>query len=370
MQLIFSSRDTLVRKLQVVSNIVEKRNTFPILANVLIQKDGQIVKMISTDVEMQIKTKADIGIDDHQIATTVGAKKLLDVLKSFSDGVDVGLKLDGSKILISGGKSKFSLQTLPAEDFPLIQEPSEWLASIHLTQIVLKNLLSMVYIAMAQQDLRYYLNGVLLIIESNQISAIATDGHRLAYSTAKSDFLSGENSQYVILPRKTVLELLRLLSDSDELITIDLASNQARFIFSDIYLISKLVEGKFPDYQRVIPKNNNHIVVIEREVLLRSLQRVSILTTDKFRGIRCIFENNLLKIMVFNTDQEEAQDEIDIDYLGMKIDIGFNVIYLQEVLNNLKEEKIRLILNDGISSVLIMKEKVDDFKYVVMPMRI
>lgn len=370
MQLIVSSRDALVRKLQVVSNIVEKRNTLPVLANVLIRKQGQRVELVSTDVEMQISTDAEMGVGADTVATTVGARKLLDILRSLPDGVDVSLKQDARKITVTGGKSRFSLQTLPAEDFPLVQEPSEWLVSLSLTQGLLKQLLSNVHFAMAQQDLRYYLNGVLLVIESGQVSAVATDGHRMAYSNVQTEVQSGLAAQQVIIPRKTVLELLRLLSDNDDPLSIELASNQARFSFSEIRLISKLVEGKFPDYQRVIPKQQNHVVLIEREVFLRSLQRASILTTDKFRGVRCIFNQGLMTVSASNSDQEEASDEIEVSYSGEAIDIGFNVTYLQDVLNNLKTEQIRLVLSDGNSSALVTKPEGDDFKYVVMPMRI
>jgi DNA polymerase-3 subunit beta len=370
MQLIFSSRDALIRKLQVVSNIVERRNTLPVLANVLIRKNAQTVELISTDVEMQISTEGDMGIGEDVVATTVGARKLLDILKSLPDGPDVGLKLDGKKISVAAGKSRFSLQTLPAEDFPMVQEPTEWLVSVGLTQGLLKHLLSMVYVAMAQQDLRYYLNGVLLVIDAGQVSAVATDGHRLAYASVQTEVKPGMSSQNVIVPRKTVLELLRLLNESDDPVSIELASNQARFAFSEIKLISKLVEGKFPDYHRVIPKNHQNVVTVERELLLRSLQRASILTSDKFRGVRCVVSNGVMTVVASNSDQEEAHDEIEIDYVGESIDIGFNVTYLQDVLNNLKTEKVRLLLQDGNSSALIMKADSEDFKYVVMPMRI
>jgi DNA polymerase-3 subunit beta len=228
----------------------------------------------------------------------------------------------------------------------------------------------MVHFAMAQQDLRYYLNGVMLVIDAGQMSAVATDGHRLAYASVQTEVQGGASSQNVIIPRKTVLELLRLLSDNDDPVSIELANNQARFSFSEIRLISKLVEGKFPDYQRVIPKNHRNIALIEREILLRSLQRASILTSDKFRGVRCVLTNGVMSVVASNSDQEEAHDEIEVDYSGETVDIGFNVTYLQDVLTNLKTEKIRLILSDGNSSALITQPDSEDFKYVVMPMRI
>lgn len=368
MQLIYSSRDALVRKLQVVSNIVERRNTLPVLANVLIKKLGQSLTLLSTDIEMQVSTTADIGVGDENVSTTVAARKLLDILRSLPDGMDVALRLDGKKLAIQAGKSRFSLQTLPAEEFPLVQEPSDWLANVTVSQKMLKHLLAMVHYAMAQQDLRYYLNGVLLVIDSGVLRAVATDGHRLAYAEVQTESTGGK--QEVIMPRKTVLELLRLLNDTDDAVSIDLASNQARFRFSEVDLITKLVEGKFPDYQRVIPKGHTKHFVVDRDVLLRSLQRASILTTDKFRGVRCVLESGSLTVVATNADQEEAHDEIEVDYSGDSVDIGFNVNYLQDVLNNLKIDSIKVTLQDSNSSALFTKPDSDDFKYVVMPMRI
>lgn len=368
MELIHSSRDALVRKLQIVSNIVERRNTLPVLANILLKKEGGTVTLLSSDIEMQIQTSAEVGGEGGDVATTVAAKKFLDILRLLPDSADVSVKLDSKKMSVQAGKSRFALQTLPAEDFPLVQEPKEWIAQLTVPQNTLKQLFSMVHFSMAQQDLRYYLNGVLLVVDSAKIKAVATDGHRLAYCDASGQ---GAQSQHeVIIPRKTVLELSRLLSDTDDMVKIDLASNQARFAFSDIVLITKLVEGKFPDFQRVIPKNHQNLVVLNREALLKSLQRASILTSDKFRGIRWVLTPGLLTVVANNSDQEEARDEIEVDYTGPEIDIGFNVNYLLDVLNNLKAETVQFALQDNNSSALVTKPGEDDFKYVVMPMRI
>ncbi|MFN4327547.1 MAG: DNA polymerase III subunit beta [Limnobacter sp.] len=368
MELIQSSRDALVRKLQIVSNIVERRNTLPVLANILLKKTGGLVTMVSSDIEMQIQTTAEVGSGGEEVATTVAARKFLDILRSLPDDSDVSVKLDGKKMAVQARKSRFALQTLPAEDFPLVQEPKEWVSQITLPQKMLKNLLGMVHFAMAQQDLRYYLNGVLLVIDASHVRAVATDGHRLAY--AEADGKGGPGKNEVIVPRKTVLELSRLLADSDDPVTIDLATNQAKFTFSDITLITKLVEGKFPDYQRVIPKTHQHHVVISRDVLLSALQRASILTSDKFRGIRWVLAAGSLTIVANNSDQEEARDELEVEYQGPEIDVGFNVNYLVDVLNNLKSETVCFTLQDGNSSALVTNPSKDDFKYVVMPMRI
>lgn len=368
MELIHSSRDALLQKLQMVSNIVERRNTLPILANVLLTKRGGEVTLLSSDIEMQISTHAQVGGQGDDVATTVAAKKFHDILRSLPDHVDVSVKLDSRKMTVQAGKSRFALQTLPAEDFPLVQEPKEWISQIVLPQKTLKSLLSSVNFAMAQQDLRYYLNGVLLVIEESCVRAVATDGHRLAYADAAGQ--GSESKHEVIIPRKTVLELARLLGDVDDSVTVDLASNQAKFAFGDVVLISKLVEGKFPDYQRVIPQNHQHNIVVDRETLQKSLQRASILTSDKFRGIRWVLNPGSLVVVASNSDQEEARDEIEVDYNGPEIDVGFNVNYLLDVLNNLKTENIQITLQDGNSSALVTNPGKDDFKYVVMPMRI
>lgn len=367
MELIHSSRDALVRKLQIVSNIVERRNTLPVLANILLKKAGNILTILSSDIEMQIQTQVEVPAGED-VSTTVAARKFLDILRSLPDNTDVQVTLDARKMAVRGGKSRFALQTLPAEDFPLVQEPKEWVSQITLAQKTLKQLLTLVNFSMAQQDLRYYLNGVLLVVDGAVIRAVATDGHRLAYADAPGQ--GGDTKHEVIIPRKTVLELSRLLNETDDPVTIDLASNQAKFSFADITLITKLVEGKFPDYQRVIPKNHQHVVVLERETLLKSLQRASILTSDKFRGIRWIIAPTGLTIVASNSDQEEARDEIEVDYSGPEIDVGFNVNYLLDVLNNLKSDNVQFTLQDGNSSALVTNPGKDDFKYVVMPMRI
>lgn len=368
MELIHSSRDALLRKLQLVSNIVERRNTLPVLANILMTKKGGNVTLLSSDIEMQIQTTAEVGGEGEDVATTVAARKFHDILRSLPDDSQVSVKLDSRKMTVQAGRSRFALQTLPAEDFPLVQEPSEWVSRISLAQKTLKQLLTLVNFSMAQQDLRYYLNGVLLVIEADCVRAVATDGHRLAYADAQGQ--GSESKHEVIIPRKTVLELARLLGEVDDPVTIDLASNQARFSFGDVVLITKLVEGKFPDFQRVIPKNHQHHIVMDRETLQRSLQRASILTSDKFRGIRWVLNPGSLVIVASNSDQEEARDEIEVEYSGPEIDVGFNVNYLLDVLNNLKTENIQITLQDGNSSALITNPGKDDFKYVVMPMRI
>ncbi|WP_194714409.1 DNA polymerase III subunit beta [Noviherbaspirillum soli] len=368
MQLVKTHRDTLLRPLQVVSGIVERRHTLPILANILIRKDGERVSFLSTDIEVQITTHANVGSGSDIAATTVAARKLLDILRALPDGDDVALSLANKRMTVQSGKSRFALQTLAAEEFPTVAQAEQYSATVTLPQKTLKHLFNMVHFAMAQQDIRYYLNGLLLVVDGKNVIAVATDGHRLAFCQVEVD--EEFPRQEVIIPRKTIIELQRLLEESDEPVQLDIAGNQVRLTFADIELVSKLVEGKFPDYTRVIPKGYKNDFTIDRDRLLRSLQRAAIMTSDKFKGVRCVISPGSMKISSTNADQEEAVDELEIDYGGDSIDIGFNVSYLLDVLNNLKCDNVNIALGDANSSALITIPDNADFKYVVMPMRI
>jgi DNA polymerase-3 subunit beta len=366
MQLVKASRDALLKPLQVVSGIVERRQTLPILANILVRKDGERVSFTATDLEIQIQTSADIGAGKDAAATTVAARKLVDILRALPES-DVALSLSNKKLAIASGKSRFNLQTLAAEEFPTVAQ-ADFTADFTLPASTFKYLLSMVHFAMAQQDIRYYLNGMLLVVDGTTVRAVATDGHRLALCEVTKD---GSSSKIeAIIPRKTVLELSRLLPDTDDPVRVQMAANQVKFSFGDIELVSKLVEGKFPDYQRVLPAANTKEFAIGREDLMHALQRAAILTTDKFKGVRMVLATGSLKITSTNADQEDAQDELEIDYTGDGLDIGFNVNYLLDVLANLKNEQISFSLGDALGSALITMPDSQKFKYVVMPMRI
>ena len=368
MQLVKTSRDTLLRPLQIVSGIVERRHTLPILANILIRKDGEKVSFLSTDIEVQITTNANVGSGTETGATTVAARKLLDILRALPDSSDVSLTLTNKRLTVQSGKSRFALQTLSADEFPTVTEAEHYNAQLTLPQKTLKHLFNMVHFSMAQQDIRYYLNGLLLVVEGKNVIAVATDGHRLAFCQVETEQEFAR--QEVIIPRKTIIELQRLLEESDEPVQIDIANNQVKLTFADIELISKLVEGKFPDYTRVVPKGYKNNFTLGRDQLLRSLQRAAIMTSDKFKGVRCIVEPGSMKVSSTNADQEESVEEIEIDYGGDSVDIGFNVTYLLDVLNNLKCDQINIALGDANSSALITIPDNADFKYVVMPMRI
>ena len=369
MQFIRANRDAILKPLQTVAGIVERRHTLPILANVLLTKEGEKVSFLATDVEIQIQTTAELGAGKDSGATTVAARKLIDILRALPDGAEVSMKVENNRATIQAGRSRFALQTLGADDFPTVAVNQAFSASFELPQRQLKHLFQMVHFAMAQQDIRYYLNGLLLVTDGSSVKVVATDGHRLAFCQAEVEGASLAKHE-VIIPRKTVLELQRLLGDSDDPVAIDVASNQVRFRFGEVEMISKLVEGKFPDYQRVIPSGYTKKLVLPREVLAASLARASILTSDKFKGVRLGMSPATLRIQTSNAEQEEAIDELEVDYDGDALEIGFNVSYLQDVLGNLKSDDVQLEFGDPNTSALLTVPGDDGFKYVVMPMRI
>ena len=369
MLLFTAPRDALLVPLQSVSGIVEKRHTLPILSNVLIEKKGDALTLLVTDIEIQIRNSTPAALGTEDVAITVGARKLQDILRALPDTADVSLTLDDKRITLKAGKSRFQLQTLPAADYPRLNPPTDAAAHLSIGQRTFKRQLAQVAYAMAQQDIRYYLNGLLLIAEGNELRMVATDGHRLAYAASDLEAPVEQRTE-AILPRKTVLELARQLADNDDPLEILLAGNQAVFRFGPIELVTKLIDGKFPDYERVIPTAHPKLIHFARQPLLSALQRAAILTNEKFRGVRMVLEDGVLRIASTNAEQEEAMDELEIDYQGDKLDIGFNVTYLLDVLNNLSSETVDWRFNDGNSSALITLPGNDKFKYVVMPMRI
>jgi DNA polymerase-3 subunit beta len=363
-----ATQDKVLAVLQSVAGIVERRHTLPILANVLIRKTGNALQFTTSDLEVQIRTTAELGGDTGDFTTTVNARKVIEVLRTMPGDQTVSLESSQDKLLLKGGKSRFTLQTLPAADFPLVQEAANFGPAFSVPQKTLKHLLGQVAFAMAVQDIRYYLNGILFVAEGKTLSLVATDGHRLAFASAELDVEVPK--QEVILPRKTVLELQRLLSDADGALEMRFANNQAKFCFGALEFVTKLVEGKFPDYNRVIPRNHHNSVTLGRTALLASLQRTAIMTTDKFKGVRLNLEPGLLRVASSNAEQEEAVDELDIDYGGDAIEIGFNVSYLIDALASMEQDMVQIALADGNSSALVTRPDSQNFKYVVMPMRI
>ncbi len=368
MVLIKSQRDTLLAPLQSVSGIVERRHTLPILSNVLLEKKGDKLTLLATDIEIQITTATDCAGGDGDGAVTVGARKLQEILRSLPDTAEVSLTLEDKRLQVRAGKSRFNLQTLPADDFPRMTMTEGETKQFSISQKAFRQLIGKTQYSMAAQDVRYYLNGLLLLVEGKELRAVATDGHRLAYASVEID--TDLPRQEMILPRKTVLELNRLLLDNDEPLNITLASNQVRFAFGSVVLVSKLIDGKFPDYERVVPATLKNHMKVGRQTLMQAMQRAAILTNEKFRGIRVVLGENSLKLIAANAEQEEAQEEIEVDYTGDVIDVGFNVGYLLDVLNNVHTEEVQWSFNDANSSALITVPGNERFKYVIMPMRI
>jgi DNA polymerase-3 subunit beta len=381
-----AAQEQVLSALQSVAGIVERRHTLPVLANVLMRKQGSTLELTTSDLEIQVRTTADLGGEEATFSTTVGARKMIDILRTLPADQVVSLTASGSKLTLQGGKSRFTLQTLPSEDFPLVNESVDFGTPFSIPQKTLKGLIDQVHFAMAVHDIRYYLNGILFIAEGKTLTLVATDGHRLALAQSPLD-TEVPARQEVILPRKTVLELQRLLKadtqqdakaasgadgESNQAAAIEMkfAHNQAKFTFSGMEFVTKLVEGKFPDYNRVIPKNHKNSVTLGRQPLLSSLQRAAILTSEKFKGVRVNLEPGSLRIGASNAEQEEAKEEIEVDYEGDAIDIGFNVNYLIDALGNMDAEMVRIDLQDGNASALITLPDRPGFKYVVMPMRI
>ena len=324
---------------------------------------------LATDLEIQVSTSFSApqkGSDNY--AVTVSARKLQDILRALPEDADIVLETQNNRILAKSGKSRFTLQTLPAEDFPKLAAAGGAAVKVTVAQKTLRALLLLVQYAMAQQDIRYYLNGMLLVLEGDTLKAVATDGHRLAYATMK--LAQKVEPLELILPRKAIQEIVKLLADTDDVASFELTANQARFRIGEVEVITKVVDGKFPDYGRVIPTNYTKKFEIERARLQQSLQRVAILSNEKFRGVRWTLTEDQLRIVCTNTEQEEAFEEIDIAYKGDALDIGFNVTYLLDVLSNVSSEKVTCSFGDANSSVLITIEEDPDFRYVVMPMRI
>ena len=313
-----AAQEAVLAAMQSVAGIVERRHTLPILANVLMRKNGDSVEFPTSDLEIQVRTSAELGGDTGTLSTTVGARKLIDILRALPADQIVTLSSAQNKLTLQGGKSRFTLQTLPAEDFPLVNEAVDFGPTFSVPQKTLRDLLNQVHFAMAVHDIRYYLNGILFIAEGKMLTLVATDGHRLALAQSTLDH-SMPNKQEVILPRKTVLELQRLLADEETPIEMRFAGNQARFNFSGMEFVTTLVEGKVPDYTRVIPKNHKFVMMVGRAPLLACLQRAAILTSEKFKGVRVNIEPGVLRIASSNAEQEEAKEELEVSYEGDSI---------------------------------------------------
>jgi DNA polymerase-3 subunit beta len=366
------SRDEFLKPLQHVAGVVEKRQTLAVLSNVLLVVDKHNLSMTGTDMEIELVTNTAISGDIEPGEITIPAKKLLDICKSLPADAELELSTQENRALLKSGRSRFSLVTLPASDFPNLDEYSGATAKFEISSKELKTLVESTSFAMAQQDVRYYLNGMLFEIKSDsQLKAVATDGHRLALSHAEISMAGEANtSSQAIVPRKSVLELARLFIDEENSIEITLGNNYIQGKTQTISFSSKLVDGKFPDYDRVIPKGGDKIVAADREELRFALNRVAILSNDKFRGVRLILEKGNLQLIANNPEQEQAEENVAVDYDGPELEIGFNVSYLLDVMNTIREDQIEIVLTDSNSSGVVRGSGDENSLYVVMPMRL
>ena len=359
-------RETFISPLQNVIGAVEKRQTLPVLGNVLLSAQNSFLSLTATDTEIELQSAVPADVS-REGAITVPARKLLDICKALPEEASIKLELDEHKIKITSGRSRFVLSTLPAEEFPLSADVLEG-ESIDIPAHLLSNAIRRTSFSMANQDVRFYLNGMLLELSGNALKGVATDGHRLAYSS--SDIESTiEEPVRVIIPRKSVLELGRLLTDDEE-ISLLLTDNHLKVQCSNVTMTTKLIDGRFPDYNRVIPIDCEKELILEKAMLTQALSRASILSNEKYRGIRLRFDQNRLMISTNNPDHEEASDELEINYGENSIEIGFNVSYLLEALNRIETDNVRVLLKDGNSSCLIMPIDTESVKYVVMPIRL
>jgi DNA polymerase-3 subunit beta len=361
-------RDVVLLPLQSVSGVVERRHTLPILSNVLLELNDGALALTATDLEIQVASRSQVDGPAAAQSTTVSARKFQDILRALPDGSSLVLDMQDKRLQIRAAKSRFSLQTLPAQDFPKLAPAGAASAVLELPQKDLKRLFARVHYAMAQQDIRYYLNGLLLSIGVQGVTVVATDGHRLALASLP---LSSEMAKVdVILPRKAVIELTKLLGESEGSVRLEVRENQVAFSFGVVELVTKVVDGKFPDYQKVIPAGYQRKFLLDRLQLQQALMRAAILSNEKFRGVRWVLTENSLRIASSNTEQEEAEEELEVSYSGEPLDVGFNVSYLLDVLANVSPDQVECALGDANSSMLITLPGDEHFKYVVMPMRI
>jgi DNA polymerase-3 subunit beta len=361
-----ATRDVLLKPLQAVIGVVERRQTMPILSNVLLVARGAELSITATDLEVELVARADVSVETGG-EITVSGRKLLDICRALPEGSSVDVAVSGEKVVVKSGRSKFSLATLPAAEFPTVEDIKA-AQKIEVDSGVLLRLIEKTHFSMAQQDVRYYLNGMLLETVDKRLRAVATDGHRLALCEAKLGGKSGAEQQ-VIVPRKGVLELQRLLSDEGS-VTVELGPNHVRIQVEGIRFTSKLIDGRFPEYGRVIPKETENELKADRDALRAALQRTAILSNEKYRGIRLVIRPGAITIQAHNPEQEEAEEELEVAYTGDDIEIGFNVNYLLDALGAVDGDEISLSVVDSNSSCLIRAPGKQDSKFVVMPMRL
>lgn len=363
-----TKRENLLKPLQHIVGVVERRQTLPILSNVLVVTKNDELSLTTTDMEVTLSARTDLTIE-RPGDITLPARKFLDILRALPEDALVSLAVESERAIISCGRSRFSLATLPAAEFPTEQDLT-FDCRVQLLQNALKMLIERTHFAMAQQDVRYYLNGLLLHFTSGQLAAVATDGHRLAQCQIEAVIEPSDYAQQLIVPRKGVQELLRLLSGDEDQVLLNIGANQIQVVVGNISFTSKLIDGKFPDYDRVIPQSSEQTIVVNRIALRTALARVAILSSEKYRGVRLRMEKGVLRIQANNPEQEEAEEELVIDFDGDPLEIGFNVTYLLDALGALSGEFIKILCTDASSSCLIQEMEKESCRYVIMPMRL
>lgn len=362
------SRNALLKPLQIINSVVERRQTMPILSNVLMNIENNILFLTGTDLEVEMIGHIPLQDENAMGCTTVSARKLFDICRALPEESQLQFHLENDHLILRSGKSRFLLTTLPAEGFPKTEE-AVFSSQFTIQPAKLKQTLSKIHFAMGQQDVRHYLNGALLDIHEGTLKCVATDGHRLALSTLQETAIGNAKAK-IILPRKSVLELVKLLDGASEEATIFVGDNHFRVVTPEFTFTSKLINAQYPDYEKLIPRQISNTLITSRETLKQALARAAILSNEKFRGVRLQLNNDSLRIVANNPEQEEAEEHIPLEYKGIEAEIGFNVAYLLDVVSTIMTETIRWSFNDPSSGVLIESNEQNDSLYVVMPMKL
>jgi DNA polymerase-3 subunit beta len=361
-----ASRAQVLTPLQSVIGVVERRQTMPILANVLLSARNNRLSITGTDLEVELVAASEVDVQQAGDVTVPG-RKLLDIFRALPEDARVTLTTEGERVVVRAGRSRFTLSSLPAAEYPVVEEINAQ-QTLTVSQAEFRRLIDKTHFSMAQQDVRYYLNGLLLETDTKLLRAVATDGHRLALCETALDG-KAKTAQQVIVPRKGVLELQRLLG-ADGPLELAIGSNHIRAQIGDVRFTSKLIDGRFPEYSRVIPSAPSRIVEADRELLRQALQRTAILSNEKYRGVRLTVKPDLLALQAHNPEQEEAEDQVEVNYRGEEVEIGFNVNYLLDALAAVDSDRVEIGLTDANSSCLIRSGAEATSRYVVMPMRL
>lgn len=361
-------RDVILKALQQLAGVVERRQTLPVLGNILVKTSDKQIMLAATDLEVELIVSLECIVDE-QGETTIPARKWLDICRNLPEDATIKISAQQDKAMLQAGRSRFTLSTLPSTEFPLIDEITTQ-TRYQISQSALKDIFDATHFSMAQQDVRYYLNGLMMEMSSDLLRSVATDGHRLALKDVSTSIEVNEDTRQVIVPRKGIQELMRLLADSEEEVQVTVGSSHIRLTMDGMTFTSKLIDGRFPDYERVMPEGGTNLVMADKDDLKQTLVRVAILSNEKYRGIRMILSKNKLQVLAHNPEQEEAEDELSLDYQGDEFEIGFNANYLLDAINAVKSQQVQIVLKDPNSSCIIKASDDDSSSYVVMPMRL